>query len=65
MTFSMFFSCAFLGVVESVAFAISFQDVDAMRKSVQECAGEALVSKDLRSLLERQVAGKDEATPRR
>ena len=51
----------FLGVVKAVALAFGFQYVDAVRQPIQQRAGEPFVSKNLRLLLEGQVADEDQA----
>ena len=51
----------FPGLAKTVAFAISFQDVTAMRESIQEGAGEPFGAKHLGPLLEGEVGGEHEA----
>jgi len=58
--FSLLFLGTFLGVVEAVALPVGLQNVDAVRQSIEQCAGEPFVPQNLRPLLERQVAGEDE-----
>ena len=54
---------AFLGVSETVAFAVGLDDVDAVGESVEECAGESLVAEDLGPLLEGEVGRHQNALP--
>jgi len=42
---------------EAEAFAIHLQDMDMMRETVEERAGEAFRAEDRRPFIERQVAG--------
>jgi len=44
--FSVFFFLAF-GVLEAVTLSVNFNDVDTVRESVEERAGEAFVAEDL------------------
>ena len=54
---------ATFGVLESVAFALGFQDVAAVGKPVQGRPGQAFAAEYLRPVLERQVGGRDQAVP--
>ena len=52
----------FLGVFKSVAWAVGFDDVDAMGDAVKQGAGESLVDEDFGPLFKGQVGGHDDAS---
>ena len=56
--FSLFL---FLGVSESVALSVGFDDVYAVREPIEQCAGEPLVAKHFSPCFEGQVCGHDHA----
>ena len=56
------FSDSFLSVLEAVAFAIGFEDMDPVGEPIQEGAGEAFAAHDFGPFLEGQVGGDDHRT---
>jgi hypothetical protein len=63
LIFFSFLFRAFLGVFETVAFTVGFDDVDAMGKAVQERGGESFVTEYFGPLFEGQVGGQQHALP--
>ena len=58
-----FFLAASAGVSQSVAFALGFQDMAAVREPVERSASEPLAAEYLGPVLEWQVRGHDQALP--
>ena len=52
---------AAFGVLQTVAFAVGFQDVDAMGQAVQQGSGQALAAQHFGPLLKGQIGGHDQA----
>ena len=58
---SYYGSSSLFGILESVAVAIAFNDMAAMREPVERGPGQAFATQDLDPRLEGQVGGDDEA----
>ncbi len=53
----------FLALVETIALAVHFQDMDMVGEAVQQSPGQAFRAEYLRPLIERQVGGHQDRAP--
>jgi hypothetical protein len=54
---------AFLGVSQTIRFAVGFENVDPMGKAIKQGSCQPLASQDLGPFLEREVGGDNQAGP--